>query len=262
MSHNRVAWLRKCLEALEKSENREALQVIVVDNGSRDGSHVLDSEFPNTQFLRLPKNFGLTKAMNLGWRAASADYVLFLHEDTEPEPLVVRILADTLDAHPEASAACPLLTDDEGRPAPQLGGFPPDGEYEPAAPEGNEPVAVEYPLGAALMIRAIAIKAIRQIDERYGQFGADADLAAQIRRAGKKILLLPAAKAHHDGRRPDTPAQGADRLLGRAVFVGKYYGFGAGLKARLASIFRPLAGFRFGEFKLTLAGQKIDGAQP
>ena len=112
------------------------------------------------------------------------------------------------------------------------------------------------------MIRAIAIKAIRQIDERYGQFGADADLAAQIRRAGKKILLVPAAKARHDGKRPDTAAQRADRLLGRAVFEGKYFGFAAGLKARLASLFHPLASFRLGDLKLTLAGQKIDGAQP
>ena len=147
VSHNRVDMLRRCLEALEKSENRDALQVIVVDNGSRDGSGSTDAGFPNAHFLRLPKNFGLTKAMNLGWRAVSAEYVLFMHEDTELEPPAVRLLADTLDAHPEASATCPLLTDEDGHPAPQLGGFPPDGEYEPAVPQNSEPMAVEYPLG-------------------------------------------------------------------------------------------------------------------
>ena len=66
--------LRQCLAALEKSEGRERLQIVVVENGSMDGSEQLDSEFPDLQWIRLPKNFGLTKAMNLGWRAADAEY--------------------------------------------------------------------------------------------------------------------------------------------------------------------------------------------
>ena len=72
VSHDRVAELRRCLESLEKSEGRESLQIIVVDNGSRDGSARLDADFPRAQFIRLPKNFGLTKAMNIGWRAADS----------------------------------------------------------------------------------------------------------------------------------------------------------------------------------------------
>ena len=53
----------------------------------------------------------------------------------------------------------------------------------------------------------------------------------------------------------------ADFLLSRAVFLGKYQGFGAGLQARMASIFGPLFGLRLGELKYTLSGQKIDGSQ-
>ena len=82
ISHNRCELLRVCLESLEKSEERDTIQVIVVDNGSFDGSAQLDAEFPKMQFIRVPKNFGLTKAMNLGWRAAEAPYVFFLHDDT------------------------------------------------------------------------------------------------------------------------------------------------------------------------------------
>ena len=72
VSRNRAALLRRCLESLEKSEGRETLQIVVVDNGSSDGSAQLDIDFPQAQFIRLPKNFGLTKAMNLGLRAADA----------------------------------------------------------------------------------------------------------------------------------------------------------------------------------------------
>lgn len=261
VSRNRASLLRKCLESLEKSEGRETFQLIVVDNGSTDGSGQLDAEFPAAQFVRLPKNFGLTKALNIGWRAADAEYVLFLHDDTEVGPSAVTALAAVLDASPDAAAVCPLLVDGQGRPAPQLGELPPDGQWRPAGIEGPDAFAVHYPRGAALMARVYYIKAIRQIDEHFGQFGGDADVAAQMLRASKKILLVPAATVLHLDNREYSAHERADFRIACAVFAGKYQGFGAGLRARLASIFGPLLGFRLGELRYTLAGQKIDGTQ-
>jgi N-acetylglucosaminyl-diphospho-decaprenol L-rhamnosyltransferase len=259
VSHNRAEQLRACLESLEKSQGRESLQIIVIDNGSIDGSGQLESDFPNTRFLRLPKNFGLTRALNIGWRAAEAELVLFLHEDTQVELDAIQRLAAVLDERSDAAAVCPLLLDDDGKPAPQLGNLPPDGEYTPAEVSSPEPFAVTYSRGAALMVRAFVIKSIRQIDERYGQFGADADLAAHIRRGGKKIFLVPEAHARHQGGGEYDVTRRADLLLGRAAFIGKYQGFAAGLKATLASILVPLITFRWGELRYTISGQKIDG---
>jgi hypothetical protein len=120
---------------------------------------------------------------------------------------------------------------------------------------------VEYPRGAALMARVFYIKATRQIDERFGQFGGDADLAAQFRRASKKILLVPTVRIFHLGAGEYTAQERADALLAQAAFLGKYQGFAPGMAARLASVFGPLISFRFGELRHTLAGQKIDGSQ-
>jgi GT2 family glycosyltransferase len=272
VSHNRIELLRECLASLEKSEGRATLQIIVVDNGSTDqgpgaggqGPEIrgrLEAEFAGVRFFWLPKNFGLTKAMNIGWRAAEADYVLFLHDDTQLEPDAVERLAAVLDARSDAAAVCPLLVDEEGRPTPQIGELPPDGSYRSAEVTGSEPVEVTYARGAALMLRAFVIKSIRQIDERYGQFGSDADLAAHIRRGGKKILLVPEARARHSGGGEWDSLRRGDFLLGRAAFIAKYEGFGAGLKARLGAILGPLLSFRWGELRCTLGGQKIDGAQ-
>jgi GT2 family glycosyltransferase len=260
VSRNRAAELRECLQAIEVSTGRERYQLIVVDNGSTDGAAQLDNEFPNSQFIRLPKNFGQTKAWNLGWRAADADYVLFLHDDTRVEPDAIATLADALDKRPDAAAVCPLLVNDEDKPAPQLGTLPPSWEWSPA-PNAREPVAVEFPRGAAVMARVYFIKAIRQIDARYGQFGCDADLAAEIRRASRKILLVPSAHVHHKGRSSYSSIERADFQLARVVFLGKYQGFAAGLQARIAAILGPLFGFRLGELRYTLSGQKIDGTQ-
>jgi N-acetylglucosaminyl-diphospho-decaprenol L-rhamnosyltransferase len=260
VSRNRVQLLRRCLESLEGSEARETLDVVVVDNGSSDGCAHLDEEFPNARFIRLPKNFGLTKALNIGMRAVETEYVLLLHEDTELEPGVVRLLAETLDSRSDAAAACPLLVDGEGRPAPQLGCLPPDDSYRPASPAG-EPAVVDYPRGAAIMMHLFFLRAMRRIDERYGQFGSDADLAMQVRRGARKILLVPAARVRHQGREETDGLRRADAAIGRAVWIGKYQGFVSGIAARIGAVLSALFGLRLGEFGHVASGQKIDGTQ-
>ena len=259
VSHNRVALLRRCLASIEKAEGRPALQVIVVDNGSTDGSARLDADFPNVQWVPASQELRAHQGAESRLARGRCALRLFLHDDTEVEPAAIVKLAEVLDGNPEAAAVCPLLVDGDGRPAPQLGTLPPTGEWRAAQPTGDDLVPVEYPRGAALMVRIYNIKAIRQIDERYGQFGADADLAAQIRRAGRKILLAPAARVRHHGSEGYSSLERADLVQARAVFLGKYQGTGAGFKARLAAIFGALAGGRFGELKHTLSGRKIDG---
>jgi GT2 family glycosyltransferase len=259
-SHNRAALLRRCLEALEKCEERERMQIIVVDNGSTDGSAQLEAAFPEVRFMRLPRNFGLTKALNIGIRGAEADYLFLLHEDTEPAPDAARLLADELDRNTEAGAVCPLLVNAAERPAPQVDDFPPSGVFQPVA-AASDPVPVNYALGAALMFRSFFFKAMRKVDERYGQFGSDAELCYKIRTAGKKILVLPNAKVAHHGREETSALRQADFRLGVAVFLAKHRGFAGGLKARLGAVFSALGGFRFGELAALVSGQKIDGTQ-
>jgi len=151
--------------------------------------------------------------------------------------------------------------DDEGRPAPQLGTLPPDGQWLAAEPSGSQPEPVEYPRGAALMMRVYVIRAVRQIDERYGQFGADADISFQIRRAARKFILLPHVRVRHYGREWDDALRQADARAGAAVFTGKYRGFVAGLTARIGSAIGCLLTLRLQQFYYLASGQKIDGSQ-
>jgi len=260
VSHNRAARLRRCLEALEKSESRETIQVTLIENGSTDGSTALEPEFPNIRFMRLPRNFGLTKALNIGWRASQAEYVLFLHDDTELAPDAIGKLAAGLDSQPDAGAVAPLLVDEQGRPAPQIGDLPPTGVFEPAAAE-TDPVPVDYALGAALMVRAFYLKAMRKFDERYGQFGSDAEICFQIRRVGKQVLILPEARAVHHGRESTTDLREADFLLGQATFLWKHRGIAAWLGARIGMALRAIGGFRLRQASYLISGQKLDGTQ-
>lgn len=274
VAYNQAAELRRAVEALEGSQDRERLEILVVDCGSQDESPQLDIEYPGVTMLRLPHNFGATKAMNIGTRTAKADVVLYLSPEVEVAPDTVARLAERLEADTDAAAVCPLLEDIEGVPVSKIQPFPTRESLAALCRGGELPVqkidlsqqsvAVEYPGIEALMIRKQFIKGMNFFDERFGQFGADADLAMQIYRAQKKIRLYPRIRAICR-RSPDTKAGdsrlAADCALGAAAFLGKYEGFMAGLLFRIGAALRALGRLDLRQFAAIASGQKLDGSQ-
>lgn len=258
VSFNRAGELRRCLEALG-----DAHQVLVVDNGSTDGSAALESEFPSARFIRLPKNFGLTKAMNIGVRAAEGEYMLFLHDDTRITADAVSRLADFLAVRQDAGAVAPLLTNETGEPAPQVRPLPspsaPDPAFTPA--QGAGEIAAESVSGAAIMLRTFYLRALRQIDERYGVYGSAAELCAQVRRSGKKIVVLADVKAVHGGAASPLSKGDleGDRAAGTAGFLSKHHGIAAGILYRIKAGLAGALTFRFKVAAGAFSGQKVDG---
>jgi N-acetylglucosaminyl-diphospho-decaprenol L-rhamnosyltransferase len=260
VSCNRIDRLRAALSALNAATESPAMKVIVVDNGSRDGSASLDSEFPAAQFIRLPQNFGLTKALNIGMRAGDGDYVLFLHEDVEIKPDAIELLRLELAQHSETGAACPLLLDPAGNPAPQVRDLPSPADSDPAFRPGKTG-AIPAVSGAAIMVRRFLLNALRKVDERYGNYGSDAELSMQVRRANKKIVIVEGATAVHHPDKQDHRAEfAADRQLGTATFLGKYYGVPVKLKYMFGAILGAFFTFKLARFRYLVSGQKIDGA--
>jgi GT2 family glycosyltransferase len=252
VSLNRRESLRRLLDALGQEH-----QVIVVDNGSKDGAAAIDEEFPWVRMVRLPKNFGLTKALNLGIRAADGDYLLLLHDDACISGESVTALADLLEAHPEVGAICPKFES-----GAQVSKLPTTSHPYPdwhTAGEG-EFDDVECAMGAAIMLRHQFIRAMRHIDERYGNYGSDLDLCAQVvLRASKKVRIACGIKALHDAAGTGSSLVEADRVIGTVVFLGKYYGFAAGMTFRLVNTLRSVISFRWGMAKYLLSNQKLDG---
>jgi GT2 family glycosyltransferase len=267
VAYNQIAPLRRAVAALARSSER--LEILIVDLGSQDGSSQLDTEFPSIVTLRLPHNFGATKAMNIGSRTAKSELLFYVSPDVEVEPDTVRLLADRLEADPDAAAVCPLLVDGSGKPFTRVHKLPTaeslKGEMPVVALDlDQESVNVEYPRRDAILVRKQFVRSMNYFDERFGEFWADADLAMQIRRGLKKIRLYPAIKAV---RHPDTSASAekgllaADRAGGAAAFLGKYDGFLAGLGFRIGAIFRALAHFDFKQMISLVSGEKLDGSQ-
>ncbi len=275
IAHNQAGELRRAIEALERSEHREQLEILVVDCASQDETATLADEFPAIVIQRLPHHFGATKALNIATRTARTDFLLLLSPDVEVAPGLAARLAEHLESSSDTIAVCPLLVDSEGAPASRhlqslpdreslarvcAGGEPPRPSLDMRLDLTQEGVAVAYPGREALMVRKQFIAGMNYFDERFGEYWADADLAMKIRQAGKKIRLYPAIQATwHAAHKPlpAGPVHTSDRILGAAMLLTKYDGFLAGFRFRWAAILRALIRFDFPLFSALMSGRKL-----
>jgi glycosyltransferase involved in cell wall biosynthesis len=250
------------------------LEILVVDNGSRDESARLDSEFPEVQYLRLPKNFGLVKAWNIGIRTAKGDNVLLLPPNVIVQPNTVEMLANRLEADNSIGAVCPYVSTTWAMPdSSALKRLWSEGELPGAIslPETNGPQNVVFPKGAPVMVRRQFLAGMNYFDDRFGSFGAELEMYWRLHDAGKKVVVYPDIRVEvlPDERQEWSSAHAADVANGAATFLGKHQGFGASvgfkLGAAAASLGRALTfqkpGFHLAQAGHILLGQKLDGTQ-
>ena len=267
ITRNQARALRRCLEALHRCTILDQVEIIVVDNASTDGSNVIQDDFEKITYLKLPKNFGWTKAANIALRSSLAESILFLHPPLEQAPAAHSAHSAPVSEESEAAAASAVLTTPEGAPARVMRKLPKPDDLRPAlfAPSTlpAEPVPADFPGVFALLIRKPFLKGMNFLDERYGELWADAEIAAQVKRAGRKILMLPAAKGvfHESDAAPALPSSllEADFEQGAATYLSKHYGGGMG--RRVTAALGALGTLKVGLFANLVSGQKIDGSQ-
>ena len=267
VTRNQAPALRRCLSALHLSTILDQIEIIVVDNASTDGSNVIQDDFEKITYLKLPKNFGWTKAANIAIRSSLAESILFLDPRVELAAEAVAELAAVVSQESNAAAASAVLTTPEGAPARVMRKLPLPDDLRPsffALPAlPDEPGPVDFPGVFALLIRKPFLKGMNFLDLRYGELWADAEIAAQVRRADRKILLLPSAKGvFHEGDAAPAlhPALlAADFEQGAATYLSKHHGGGMG--RRITAALSALGTLKLGLFSNLISGQKIDGSQ-
>jgi N-acetylglucosaminyl-diphospho-decaprenol L-rhamnosyltransferase len=268
-SYDSAPALRRCLTAIEGSNDRSNIEILVVDCGSHDESPQVDSEFSGVTILRLPRYFGRTKAFNIGTRTAAGEYLFFLTPQVEVLPNTIPSLLARLETDSEAVAVAPLLVDTEGQQAAEFFHLPIPQTGIDLRPvvidKAAQAVSLEYATFQALLVRKYFVKGINYLDERYGEFWSDAELCFQIRRASRQTLALPQITALYTATSPYSSSSdtilNADRVHGAAVYFGKHYGFMSGLLFRIKSVLGALFTLRFSLFLALISGSKIDGSQ-
>ena len=200
-SYEGARHLRRVLSSLR--EQTRPLDVVVVDNGSRDESAaIVSGEFPEVELLALGENLGYGPAVNRALEARPADPLIVLNNDTECEPRFVEALLDGLGegVHSVAGVllqeADPELIDSAGVVADvTLMGFDYlHGEPVEAAAKAADPLG---PTGGAALYRRSAFEAVGGFDERIFLYYEDLDLALRLAAAGGRCRLAPKARAIH-----------------------------------------------------------------
>ena len=201
---NRRDHLRACLASLAAQRGAN-FEVIVVDNGSRDGSaEMARSEF-GARVIANAANLGFCAANNQAFAAARGQFIALLNNDAEAAPDFLVHLRRAFDAAPDIGmAAAKVLVFEDPRRIDKVGHLIyPDGQNrgrgtgEIDCGQYDRVEECLLPDGCAAMYRKTMLEAIGGFDEDFFMFADDAELGLRARIAGWRCLYMPGAVVRH-----------------------------------------------------------------
>jgi len=202
---NGIHHLDDCLGSLRRQTLTE-FEIIVVDNGSTDGSQAyIRDNFPEVKLLELNKNMGFTGACTAGYKVSKGDLVILLNNDTEVDANWLKTVAYSFDRVPEAgSVASKMLLFDRRDLIHTAGdyyradGIPGNrGVWQLDTGQYDEEAFVFSACGGAAAYRRTMLEEIGFLDEDFFFSCEDVDLAWRINLAGYKVLYNPKAVVYH-----------------------------------------------------------------
>ncbi|MCB0706414.1 MAG: bifunctional riboflavin kinase/FAD synthetase [Saprospiraceae bacterium] len=193
----------------------ENLEIIVIDNGSTDGSAgFLQARFPKIRCIELNKNHGFAGGYNLGLQDVEAEYLVLLNTDVRVEPDWLETLIPVLEKDPTIGAAMPKILDFNNPEyfeyAGAAGGWMDYLGYpfcrgrifdtvEKDEGQYNQPQDIFWASGAAFVIRKTLFEKLSGFDASFFAHLEEIDLCWRIKRAGFKIVAIPQSRVYHIG---------------------------------------------------------------
>lgn len=268
VSFNTRDVLRDCLQSLYAAIGQRAVEVIVVENASRDGSaDMVADEFPAVRLVRSEVNLGFAAANNVGFDLALGRYVILLNPDAQVERSAFAGAIERMDAAPEVGMAGGRLVDRDGRDQPSARCFPSllnellvisglaarfprsrlFGRFDRTWADPERPAAVDWVPGAFAIVRREALRAVGHFDERFFLYYEEVDLCRRIKAAGWQIWYWPEIVIRHLGGESSKTVENAEisssgsqlvlwRMRSALLYYRKHHGrLGAWLLARLES---------------------------
>ena len=237
---NRRELLRACLQSLARQNLSHVFEVVVVDNGSNDGSaEMAEHEFASQaafqlKLIRNAGNRGFCAANNQGFAVIDSEFVALLNNDAEAEPGWLAALVSVLEKTPQAGmAASKILVHEDPSKIDKAGHLIyPDGQNrgrgsgELDQGQYDRVEEVLWPDGCAAMYRGAMLDQIGGFDEDFFAYADDAELGLRARIAGWTCVYTPQARVlHHRGA---TLGVGSSRRLelierNRILLVAKLF---------------------------------------
>jgi len=220
VSFNARADLERCLESLRAAPPAVAHEIIVVDNGSTDGSVDAARRFPGVRVIEAGANLGFARANNIGIRESTGVNLLLLNSDTVLSSGSIDRLLDELDRDSSVAVVGPRLVDGDGRAELSFGRMiGPLNELRQKRLARSAAVEQltrrrQYPdwvSGACLLVRRMDAAAAGGLDERFFMYTEDVDFCAAVRALGRRILFTPDVEVVHLRGRSAASAPAATR---------------------------------------------------
>ncbi|HEY3128370.1 MAG TPA: glycosyltransferase family 2 protein [Acidobacteriota bacterium] len=219
---NSVEYLRACIASIYEYTVGISFEIIVVDNASpTQDVDLLKQHFRDVRIIKSATNLGFARANNLGFKASSGRYLLFLNPDTELVSPAINVLLERLKSLPAAGiVGCKLLNSDLSVQTSCIQKFPTivnqvtDIEYlrvrwpncrlwgiGPLFASHAGPATVEVISGACMMVKREVFEEVAMFSEEYFMYAEDVDLSYKIRRIGLiNYYVGEATMIHHGGR--------------------------------------------------------------
>ncbi|MER3461726.1 MAG: hypothetical protein C4342_01470, partial [Armatimonadota bacterium] len=242
-SWNTRDYLDRCLASVLAQTEEIALEVIVIDNASEDGSvETVEQKYPSVHLIRNEQNRGFGAGHNQGFAVASGEFLMPLNSDTVVHPSCFSRLVSFLRENRDVGIAAPKLLNPDGSlqyscrrfPTPAaalfrntpLGKLFPNNrfarEYLMQDWDHSEPRDVDWVSGAALCLRASVYREIGGFDERFFMYLEDVDLCKRVHDAGLRVVYVPdAAVTHVIGASTDRVANRMIRQFHKSMLL--YY---------------------------------------
>jgi len=203
--YNQFRLTHHCLAALAGSENESSFEVVVVDDGSGDGTREALVRYDEVRLIVNENNLGFVKSCNRGANLAHGDYLIFLNNDTQVQPGWLDALIDTFESHPDAGVVGSRLIFTSGRLQEAGGVVFEDGSAwnyghldDPNKPEYGYLREPDYVSGASLAIRRDLFERLGGFDEHFAPgYYEDSDLAFRVRAAGYRVFYQPLSRVIH-----------------------------------------------------------------
>lgn len=198
-------FLQPCLDAL-RNQSYEAIEVIIVDNNSEDGSQeYIKDNYPEVQLIELPENRGFTGACNAGMEVARGDIISLLNNDTEVDSRWVESVVDAFTRHDEVGivASKMMLFNQRDTFHTAGDGFTTDGRafnrgvWQKDEGQFNEEEYVFSACGGSSAYRRELLTEIGFLDDDYFFLLEDVDIAWRAQLAGWRTLYTPSAIVYH-----------------------------------------------------------------
>lgn len=220
VSWNVKTLLAACLRSVAAGQGDLALETIVVDGASADGSAAMvAAQFPWVRLIACDENVGFPRGNNIGIEKAAGRHILLLNPDTEVVGDALSVLVAYLDGHPEVGGVGPMLLNPDGSVQSSRRRFPtlltgllestwlaPAGPgvlrryYAQDLPDDAE-ADIDWVVGACLMVPRQVSAQVGGMDEAYFMYSEELDWCRRIKDAGWKVRYLPSAKViHHEGK--------------------------------------------------------------